>query len=49
MKKSPKKEGWLQKKMREAQEMAESQGRSVPGRATQSYVKKKTAQGKKKK
>lgn len=31
MKKSPKKEGWIQKKMREAQEMAEAQGRSVPG------------------
>jgi YidC/Oxa1 family membrane protein insertase len=30
--KSPKKEGWLQKKMREAQEIAESQGRSVPGK-----------------
>jgi YidC/Oxa1 family membrane protein insertase len=31
MKKKPKKEGWIQKKMREAQEMAEAQGRSVPG------------------
>ncbi|MFA7625571.1 MAG: membrane protein insertase YidC [Candidatus Kapaibacterium sp.] len=31
LKKSPKKEGWLQKKMREAQQLAESQGRSVPG------------------
>ena len=32
MRKSPKKEGWLQKKMREAQDMAAQQGRSVPGR-----------------
>lgn len=31
LRKSPKKEGWLQKKMREAQEIAESQGRTVPG------------------
>ncbi|HOV92475.1 MAG TPA: membrane protein insertase YidC [Candidatus Kapabacteria bacterium] len=31
LKKLPKKEGWMQKKMREAQEIAESQGRSIPG------------------
>ncbi len=31
LKRMPKKEGWLQKKMREAQEVAQSQGRSVPG------------------
>lgn len=31
MKRMPKKEGWMQKKMREAQEIAESQGRSIPG------------------
>lgn len=31
LKKMPKKEGWLQKKMREAQEIAESQGRTLPG------------------
>ena len=37
LKKSPKKEGWLQKKMREAQDMAEKQGRSVPGQAGKSY------------
>lgn len=37
LKKMPKKEGWFQKKMREAQEMAESQGRSVPGMAGKSY------------
>jgi YidC/Oxa1 family membrane protein insertase len=48
LKRSPKKEGWLQKKMREAQEMAETQGRSVPGRASQSYTKKKPTPKKKK-
>lgn len=32
LKKAPKKEGWFQKKMREAQEVAASQGRSVPGK-----------------
>jgi YidC/Oxa1 family membrane protein insertase len=31
LKKMPRKEGWLQKRMREAQEMAAAQGRSVPG------------------
>lgn len=31
MKKMPKKEGWMQKKLREAQEIAESQGRTIPG------------------
>ncbi|HOQ49564.1 MAG TPA: membrane protein insertase YidC, partial [Candidatus Kapabacteria bacterium] len=31
LKKMPKKEGWLQRKMREAQELAEAQGRSFPG------------------
>jgi YidC/Oxa1 family membrane protein insertase len=31
LKKMPKKEGWLQKKMREAQQMAEAQGRTLPG------------------
>jgi YidC/Oxa1 family membrane protein insertase len=31
LKKAPKKESWLQKKMREAQEMAAAQGRSIPG------------------
>ena len=35
MRKSPKKEGWMQKKMREAQEIAHSQGRTVPGQTTQ--------------
>lgn len=31
LKKMPKKEGWLQKKMREAQEIAAKQGRTIPG------------------
>jgi YidC/Oxa1 family membrane protein insertase len=31
MKKSPKKEGWLQKKMREAQDLAAAQGKTMPG------------------
>lgn len=31
LKKAPKKEGWLQKKMREAQEIAAKQGRTLPG------------------
>ena len=35
LKKMPKKESWMQKKMREAQEMAAAQGRSIPGQPTQ--------------
>jgi YidC/Oxa1 family membrane protein insertase len=35
MKKAPKKEGWLQKKMREAQEMAEHRGGKLPGNIPQ--------------
>jgi YidC/Oxa1 family membrane protein insertase len=31
LKKMPKKEGWMQKKMREAQEMAAAQGKTLPG------------------
>jgi YidC/Oxa1 family membrane protein insertase len=31
LRKAPKKESWLQKKMREAQEVAESQGKTLPG------------------
>ena len=38
LKRMPKKEGWLQKKMKEAQEIAASQGKSIPG---QPYDKKK--------
>ncbi|MBI2794470.1 MAG: membrane protein insertase YidC [Ignavibacteria bacterium] len=33
IKKLPKKESWLQRKMREAQEIAQSQGRTLPGQA----------------
>jgi YidC/Oxa1 family membrane protein insertase len=32
LKKEPKKEGWLQRKMREAQDVAASQGRTLPGK-----------------
>jgi YidC/Oxa1 family membrane protein insertase len=42
--KMPKKEGWLQRKMKEAQEVAEAKGRSVPGKESESpkkYTKKK--------
>ncbi|MBS4000046.1 MAG: membrane protein insertase YidC [Desulfobulbaceae bacterium] len=35
LKKAPKKDSWLQKKMREAQELAESQGRTLPGAKNQ--------------
>jgi len=49
LKKSPKKEGWLQKKMREAQDMADKGGRSVPGRAGKSYNTGKQPQRRKKK
>lgn len=34
MKRTPKKEGWMQRKMREAQELAEQQGRSIPGQSS---------------
>ncbi|TAL68174.1 MAG: membrane protein insertase YidC [Bacteroidetes bacterium] len=36
LKKMPKKEGWLQKKMREAQDIAESRGKSLPSKYTDS-------------
>lgn len=36
LKRMPKKEGWFQKKMREAQEIAAAQGRTVPGQNLQS-------------
>jgi YidC/Oxa1 family membrane protein insertase len=39
LKRMPKKEGWFQKKMREAQEISESQGRSLPGKYTQKLSK----------
>jgi YidC/Oxa1 family membrane protein insertase len=31
LRRAPKKEGWMQKKMREAQELAASQGKTIPG------------------
>ncbi|MDQ1266889.1 MAG: YidC/Oxa1 family rane protein insertase [Bacteroidota bacterium] len=40
LKRMPKKEGWLQRKMREAQDIAASQGRHVPGQSSQSQQKK---------
>jgi YidC/Oxa1 family membrane protein insertase len=36
LKRMPKKEGWFQKKMKEAQEIAASQGRSIPGAPNES-------------
>jgi YidC/Oxa1 family membrane protein insertase len=36
LKRMPKKEGWFQKKMREAQEIAASQGKTLPGQNLQS-------------
>jgi hypothetical protein len=53
LKKAPKKDSWLQKKMREAQELAESQGRTLPGAKTQNRdqnvnQKKRPTQGGKK-
>lgn len=38
LKKSPKKEGWIAKKMREAQEIASSQGRTLPGQGNQKQI-----------
>src|SRR3989339_13167 len=40
LKKMPKKEGWLQKKMREAQGIAESRGKSLPSKYTDTLSKK---------
>ena len=37
----PKKEGWMQKKMREAQELASAQGRTVPGKQYENTSKSK--------
>jgi YidC/Oxa1 family membrane protein insertase len=39
LKRMPKKEGWLQKKMREAQEIAAERGKSLPGRASEPETK----------
>ena len=55
LKKAPKKEGWMQRKMREAQEMAVQQGKIPPGmsleelRKKQQELRKKQKQNKKKK
>ena len=48
MKRAPKKEGWIAKKMREAQELAQQQGKSIPGAAGRSMPQKNKQQGKKK-
>ncbi|MBI5325495.1 MAG: membrane protein insertase YidC [Ignavibacteriae bacterium] len=40
LRKMPKKEGWLQKKMREAQDIAESRGKSLPSKYTDSQQRK---------
>jgi len=47
LKKIPKKEGWLQKRMREAQEIAAKQGRTIPG-APKQPIKSKNPASKKK-
>jgi YidC/Oxa1 family membrane protein insertase len=47
MKRAPKKEGWLAKKMREAQDIAGKQGKSVPGAPRQTPQKGKTQSKKK--
>jgi YidC/Oxa1 family membrane protein insertase len=44
----PKKESWLQRKMREAQEMAEAQGRSLPGQPPRNQRPGASKQGKSK-
>jgi YidC/Oxa1 family membrane protein insertase len=41
LKRMPKKEGWFAKKMREAQEIATSQGRELPGQSSQKSSSKK--------
>lgn len=48
LKKSPKKEGWMQRKMREAQELAEQQGRTLPGQQPKSNQNKPNQKKKKK-
>jgi YidC/Oxa1 family membrane protein insertase len=40
LRKLPKKEGWLQKKMRDAQEIAESRGKSLPSKYSDSLPKR---------
>jgi YidC/Oxa1 family membrane protein insertase len=48
LRKSPKKEGWFSKKMKEAQDIAASQGRSVPGASYDNTSKSKYQRKKKK-
>ena len=48
LKKQPKKEGWFQRKLREAQEIAEAQGRRVPGQTTRTSTQKPRPPKKKK-
>jgi len=48
LKKMPKKEGWMQKKMREAQELAAAQGRTIPGKQYENTSKSKYVRKKKK-
>ncbi len=47
LKRQPKKEGWFQRKLREAQEIAESQGRRIPGRTQQNIQRQRTQKKKK--
>lgn len=47
LKKQPKKEGWLQRKLREAQEIAEAQGRRVPGQTRQPLQRSRSQKKKK--
>ena len=49
LKKQPKKEGWLQRKMREAQEIAEAQGRTIPGQPPRKGGSKQGGKGQSKK
>ncbi len=47
LKRQPKKEGWFQRKLREAQEIAESQGKRIPGRTQQNIQRQRTQKKKK--
>jgi YidC/Oxa1 family membrane protein insertase len=43
LKSMPRKEGWLQKKMREAQEIAAAQGKSIPGQPNSAMQQRKAS------
>jgi YidC/Oxa1 family membrane protein insertase len=45
LKRMPKKEGWIARKMREAQEIAASQGRTIPGQKQNNPTNKPQAKG----